>query len=409
MKKLAPLRSLFLLVTLMLSWQGMAEEESQYLLTEKTYKALSSAQELMANEQLSEAEKKLNDLVKQLPAESYDVAVVRQTLGYLYSSQENYLQASKQFQLALDTHALPEKVIHDLHYNLAQLLLADDQYREGISLLEQWLEKEASPPNSAYVLIASAYYRVKEYKKTIKYINTAIKRDASAKESWYQILLSAHLELKQYKSAITVLEKVVPLYPYKKTYWAQLSALYLQQKKEFTGLAVKMLAQRLELGDSKILVNMADMYRYLHIPYKSAQLLSEGIESGVIQADIDNLNRLADSWLAAKEAERAADVLQQVVALDESGKTDLKLGRVLFGLEQWDKAAIPLDNSIQKLSDTKVGQAALLLGMTYFHLDDIQQAKRQFIKASGFDNERNQAQQWLRHIDNLAAGDTDES
>ena len=379
----------------------LAIGDSQFLLTEKTYKVLESAQELMAAEKYSDAESKLNTLLKQVDSASYEQAIVQQTLGYLFSSQENYKKAQHYFQQALDSNALPEKVSHNLHYNLAQLLLADEQYDEGIVLLEKWLKADASPPDSAYVLLASAYYRVKNYKKTIEHIRVAIKNDGSGevKESWHQILLSAHLELKQYKSAIKVLETLLTSYPYIKSYWGQLSALYLQQNKEFSSLAVKMLAQRLELGDAKTLVNLANMYRYLHIPYKSTQLLTNGIKDGVIEADFENLNHVADSWLAAREEQKAADVLQQVTKLDDSGESDLKYGRVLFGLEQWQQAVDPLSKSLQKLEGDQVGVASLLLGMVQFHLDDFVQAKKQFTSAVAFENQRNQAGQWLRHVE----------
>lgn len=377
----------------------MAKEDSQYLLTEKTYKVLSAAQELMAAEKNTEAEKKLKALLKQTDTGTYERAVVQQTLGYLYSAQEDYPQARKLFKQALDSNALPKKVSHNLQYNLAQLFLADEEYKEGIALLEQWLKAERSPPNSAHVLLASAYYRVKNYKKTIEHIRIAIKKDKSAKEAWYQLLLSAHLELKQYKSAISVLETLITQYPYQKIYWTQLSALYLQQNKEFSALAVKMLAQRLELGDAKTLINLADMYRYLHIPYKSAQLLTKGIDDGTIDADFDNLNHLADSWLAAKEGQKAADVLQQLAKLDDSGMSDLKYGRVLFGLEQWQQAADALSTSVQKLDDEQKGKASLLLGMAQYYIGNLAQAKTTFSKAVAFKNERNQAGQWLRHIE----------
>jgi len=399
--KLSAIKILLLLLLSFLMTNVVAKQDSQYLLTEKTYKVLSAAQELMEVDKFSEAENKLKVLLNKVDDASYEMAMVQQTLGYLYSSQENYTQASKLFQQALSSNALPEQASHNLTYNLAQLLLADEQYKEGITLLEQWLESEASPPNSAYVLLASAYYRVKNYKKTIEHIRTAINNDKSAKESWYQVLLSAHLELKQYKSAIKVLEALIPRYPYQKTYWSQLSALYLQQNKEFTALAVKMLAQRLELGDAKVLINMADMYRYLHIPYKSAQLLIGGFEKGIIEADLDNMSRLAESWLAAKENEKAAQVLVKVAKLDDSGKSDLQYGRVLFGLEQWKQAADPLAKSLEKLKGKKQGSALLLLGMTQFHLGNLPEAKTQFSKAIAFDNERNQAGQWLRHVDAL--------
>lgn len=393
-----------LLLMLVVSSFTFAKEENQYLLTERTYKALVSAQELIAEDKFSEAETKLNALLGRVKAQSYEMAVVQQTLGFLHSSQTQYKKAATFFQSALDSEALPEKVSHNLRYNLAQLLLAEEQYKKGLTMLETWLKVEASPPNSAYVLLASAYYRVKNFKQVIKHISTAIKNDKTAKESWYQLLLSAHLELKQFKSAIKVLETLITLYPYKENYWKQLTALYLQQNKEFTALAVRMLAQRLELGDGKTLIQLANMYRYLNIPYKSAQLLSDAIEKGQIVADLDNLTRLADSWLAAREMEKAVTVLQQAAALDDSGESDLKQGRVLVGIEQWQQAVQPLTQSLQKLSGDKKGAASLLLGMVHFYLDDLAAAKTMFTQAVAFEDERNQAGQWLRHIDKHMEG-----
>jgi tetratricopeptide (TPR) repeat protein len=373
---------------------------SDYLLTEKTYKALSEAQELMEADKNSAAETKLKALLGQVKSGSYEMAVVQQTLGYLYASQEKYKKASDLFQKALNSNALPKKVSHDLNYNLGQLLLADGQYKKGIALLEKWMSTEKSPPTNAHVLMASAYYRVQQYKGTVKHIGIAIKRDKSAKEAWYQMLLSAHIELKQYKSAINVLEKLITRYPYKKDYWNQLAGLYLQQNKEFTALSVKMLAQRLELGDTKTLMNLIDMYRYLQIPYKSAQMLKVGMDEGVIKTNLENLNDLADSWIAAKEEQKAADVLERVTALDTSGKADLKYGRVLFELERWTTAVEALSKSANKLSGDQAGQAFLLLGMTQFHLNNLPQAKKAFNKATGFKKQRSQAARWMQHIDN---------
>lgn len=393
----------FLILLLSVVSPLMAQDDSQYLLTEKTYKALSAAQDLLAADQYTAAEKQLKSLLSQTDDKSYERAVVQQTLGYLYSAQTQYKQAANFFQLALDSNALPDKISHDLRYNLAQILLADEQYQKGITLLETWLKKESSPPNSAYVLLASAHYRVQNYKKVIENINTAIKRDKSPKEAWYQILLSAHLELKQYKFAIKVLETLITKYPYQENYWKQLAALYLQQDKEFSAVAVRMLAQRLELGDAKTLISLADMYRYLHIPYKSAQLLADAIHKGVIDANFENLERLADSWIAAKDAEKAAETLQQMAQIDNSGESDLKLGRVLTGQEHWQRAVEPLSRSLQKLKGEKVGAASLLLGMVHFHLGDLIQAKTMFSNAVAFENERNQAGQWLRHVENQLA------
>jgi len=392
----------FIVILILLNATSLwAQDDGRYLLTEKTYQALSAAQELMAEDKNNQAEKQLKTLLQKVTEASYEQAVVQQTIGYLYSAKEEYKKASQFFQQALYSKALPEKVSHDLQYNLGQLLLADDQYQQGVKVLEQWLTSEPSPPTSAYVLMASAYYRIQNYKKTIEHIRAAIKKDKSSKESWYQILLSAHLELEHYKSAIKVLEILIAKYPYKKNYWLQLSALYLQQNQDFSALAVKMLAKKLDLANGKTLIKLADMYRYLRIPFKSGKLLESGINEGVIKANYDNLNKLVDSWLAAKENQKALETLKQLTALDKSGESDLKQGRVLFSMEKWQQSEQALSQAEKKISGDKSGTVQLLLGMTAFHQDKLTQAKTYFSRATKYENERNQAGQWLRHVETL--------
>ncbi len=391
----------FIVLLLVMSTSVMAKKDSQYLLSEKTYKALSAAQELMAADKNAQAEKKLKVLLQRVKSGSYEEAVVLQTLGYLYSGQEAYQKAAKYFQKALALKALPKKVNQDLQYNLAQLYLADAQYKKGIALMEQWLKQVASPPNQVHILLASAYYRTKSYKNAIKHIRLAIKHDKQPKEAWYQLLLSSYLQLKYYKSAIQVLETLITRYPYQKTYWSQLSALYLQQNKEFRALAVKMLAERLNLNDNKTILSLAEMYRYLHIPYKAGILLDKAISTGKITASYDNLSKLADSWLAAQEKEKAATVLKKLVKIDKTGEATLKLGRLFFSMERWKPTIAALQEGLPKLKQDKQGEARLLLGMAYYHLGHYQQAKIQFDKALAYQQERQQAGQWLHHLQTI--------
>jgi tetratricopeptide (TPR) repeat protein len=150
------------------------------------------------------------------------------------------------------------------------------------------------------------------------------------------------------------------------------------------------------------------MYRYLHIPYKAAQLLQKAMNDGVIAADFANLKRLADSWLAAREPEQAAGTLQKMLAQDNSGGSHLKLGQVYAGMEQWDKAVAPLTDSLKLLNGSDLGKAHILLGTANFHLDNLQQAKAHFSKAISFEAQSRQASQWLRHIEDQLREKEDE-
>jgi|TARA_R110000851_G_scaffold204694_1_gene356579 tetratricopeptide (TPR) repeat protein len=399
MKKLTQKFALMTLVAcLALPLTLMAEDE--YLLSEATYKSLNAAQEKMEQQQYRQAEADLKKLVGETDAGSYERAVVLQTLGYLYSETEEYKLAAEQFEDALGLNALPEDVTHNLRYNLAQLLISDGAYQKGIDLLTQWLNKESQANSSAYVLLATAYFQINQFTNAVEAIRTAIQRDNSPKENWYRLQLSAHMEMQQYNQAINVLEILIERFPINKTYWDQLAALYAQQDKRLTSLAVQMLAKRLNLGDKDTVLRLANMYRYLNIPYKSAQLLQKSMDDGVIERNFKNLESLADSWLAARENENATQVLARMQSMDSSGETDLKLARVFISMEQWDEAAGPLQQSLEKLPEAKRGQAWMLSGMVNYHLGNIQQSEQHLNRALAYTEVRNQASQWLRHLQN---------
>ncbi|WP_438970962.1 tetratricopeptide repeat protein [Methylophaga sp.] len=387
------------LCLLFVGFHTVVQAEDEYLLTEKTYKSLSKAQEFMDAEKYTEAGRALDGLLNQTESGSYDRAVVLQTIGYLYSERSQYDKAADSFQKALDANALPEEVTHNLRYNLAQLLIADGQYKKGISLMESWLQGEKQPDNDVYVLLATANYRIDNHSKVVEYIRIAIRNDADPKEDWYRLQLSSHMSLKQYKSAIRLLETLITRYPYKKIYWDQLAALYQQQDKEFTSLAVRMLADRLDLGDPKTLINLADMYRYLRIPFKSGQLLQQGMKDGVIKSDFDNLEKLSQSWLAAREDDRAAQTLQKMLPIDNSGQSHLKLGQVYVGMEHWQEAIRVLEQSLSLLKGKELGRVHVLMGTAYFNSEQLSKAKNAFGKAIAFEAQSNQAGQWLRHIE----------
>lgn len=375
--------------------------DDEYLLTEATYKALQSAQEQMDAQNFSGAESALRELLNKTDDDSYDEAMVLQTLGYLYTEIENYPQAVTIFRQALATDALPEDMAHNMRYNLAQLLISDEQYNEGITVLQRWLEADDSPPENAYLLLATAQYQVKQFTNTVRTIRTLISRASAPKESWYRLMLSAHLEMNQSQQAIEVLQTLIVMNPREKAYWQQISALYQQQEEIFYSLSVQMLADRLDLGDGQTVIRLADTYRYLSIPYKSAQLLSEAMDDGRIQASFENLDKLANSWLGAREYAEAAAVLQRMASMDDSGETDLRLAQVHISKEDWQPALDALLPAIDKLSGSEQGRAYLLAGMAYANMEAYDESRAMLEQAAGFEEQRQRASQWLNYVASL--------
>ncbi len=387
-----------LIIALLLTCPFVWAKDNAFMLKQKTYEVVNQAQTDMAAENYASAERPLKALLYQTKLAAYDKAVVQQTLGYLYSATEQYSLAITSFQQALQSNALPEKVSHNLRYNLAQLLMADERIKAGVSLLEQWMVAEANPTANARVLLANGYYQLQQFSKAASQLQQAIAMEAKPQESWYQLLLAAELERKNYRAAIPVLETLISDFPYQKNYWTQLSALYMQQDKDVTALAVKALSQRLEIRDSRVLLSLADMYRYLHIPYKAAKLLQQGINDSVIDANQQNLTRLADSWIAAREITQATQVLKRLIDLDDSGDSELKYGRLLFDQQQWSQAATALSSALSSLKGQRRGMALLLLAMTQFELMEYEKARDLFVEAKKYQQQREQAQYWLDYL-----------
>lgn len=407
MNRLRLITKSLLLLWLTVSMPLQAADD-EYLLTETTYKALESAQEQMDAQNFSAAESALRELLDETDNVSYDEAMVLQTLGYLYTETNNYPQAVVIFRQALATGALPEDMAHNMRYNLAQLLISDEQYDEGITVLQRWLEADDSPPDNAYLLLATAQYQVKQYTNTVRTLRTLISRASTPKESWYRLMLSAHLEMNQSQQAIEVLQTLIVMNPREKAYWQQISALYQQQEEIFYSLSVQMLAKRLDLGDGETVIRLADTYRYLSIPYKSARLLTQALEDGRIEASFKNLDKLANSWLAAREYNEAAEVLQRMARIDDSGETDLRLAQVHVSKEDWQPALNALIPAIDKLSGSEQGRAYLLAGMAYANLEDYDESRTMLEQATAFEKERQRATQWLNYIASLTEENEDD-
>ena len=391
------------LVVLCLIVGFSAAGNAAYLLTEKTHKALSIAQKQIKQGQHSAAEKALRTLLQTTQDNAYDTAVVQQTLGYSYSDRKQYTKAARAFKQALSARALPSSVAHNLRHNVAQLLLADGKYAEGAKYLAAWIKASKSPPNSARVALASAYYQTGNYGQVITHISAAIKRAKAPEEAWRKMLLAAQLKQGAYKSAGNTLVSLITRYPHSKVYWEQLAAVYGRQKVRERALAVQLLAKRLGVKVKQNVQNLANLYAAIGIPYKAAKTLERGIKDKVLAANRRNLQRLADSWIAAKESRKAVATLQRIAAFDSSGKSELQQGQVLARIAAWGEAQGPLLRSLNKLTGSAVGEANLLLGQTFFHQGQRVKAKAYFLKAGSFSRVGVQAKQWVRYIEQQEA------
>ena len=135
----------------------------------------------------------------------------------------------------------------------------------------------------------------------------------------------------------------------KKAYWTQLSSLYAHLEQEEKSLAVMQLAYAQDyLVKNNDLRALAQLYLYHSLPYRAGLVLEKAREDGFVEEDAAYWEMLANSWLLAREFDRALGPLQTGAEVSEKGDLYARLGQLYLEREQWKDACEALDSAIEK-------------------------------------------------------------
>ena len=120
-------------------------------------------------------------------------------------------------------------------FSLAQIAYTEENYKEAIKLLKEWLTNEANPSSTGFDIIAASHWQLKNKKLAIKNAETGLcvakANKSKPRESTYNLLLALYNEDGKTKKMLSLYEELVIFHP-KKKYWTQLSGIYGELKQE---------------------------------------------------------------------------------------------------------------------------------------------------------------------------------
>ncbi len=367
--------------------------------SESVHKQLLSAQELIGEDQISEALAGLTKLkAKKDKLNSYERALMYQTIGYAYSTQGDYIKAASNFEKCLAEKSLPEAAQVSLRFNLGQLYVANGDYKKGIAALEAWFAEVDNPGASAYFTLATAYAQQENFAKAIKLGEQGLAQGEAPRENWLNLMFSCYYRTKDYKNAAKMGEKLVEGFA-KKSYIMQLAAIYGSLGKDRDSMAMQEMAyERGYLTSDSELRRMAETFLYNDAPYKAAMVLEKGISQGKIKKDEKAWYLLGSSWVQAKEFKKAEVPLLKAAELSEKGQTFAMIGQVAMEEEDWKLARNYFKKAIRKGGLKSKAQVNLLLGVCHFNLNEYEKARRAFLAAAENEKTEKAARQWLKHL-----------
>jgi len=372
---------------------------------QQTGKKLQAAMEALSSEPPKYAAAKgVLDGIKRDSLSPYEASRVWQLYASIYNAQEKYGDARNAIQQAIASGGMNEVELDQASFNIAQLYLAEEKWKEGAAALESWIAKTPKPNSNAYYLLAVAYYQQGDERRALPPAEKAIAMSDKPQPSWLQLVLALYLKNEQYAKAEPLVRKLVATEPGNKAHWVQLSAVLGAQEKYSDALVALQLAYHLGLlKEDTELRRLADLMAFNNIPYRCGMMLTKEVAAKRVTNDGAVQEKIANCWVAARDWDRAVAPLRSAAQMKRSGDLYMRLGEVHVQREDWNAAIEALKAAIATGNAKDPGNAQILMGMAYYNLKKPQEAKQAFQRALGTRHAK-QAEGWIRAINTEAGG-----
>jgi tetratricopeptide (TPR) repeat protein len=368
-------------------------------ISERTGEKLNEAIEFLNNDDYASATRVLSEinLEKTSPYERSRIEQIWSGIAYAQGKPD---AARDHLQKAIAAGGFNEQEVSQARYNIAQMYMAEDLWKEGVAALEEWFRTAPAPNSAAYYLLAAAYYQLEDLDRALEPAKKAVELSDKPQISWIELLLGLYLQREDYDAALPLMERLIAMEPDKKSHWLRLSSLYQTQEKYPQALAAMQVAYNAGyLETESDYVRLADMLRFNNIPFRAARVLEKAIEDGHVKGSEEVYEKLANAWLQARDFEQAIPPLKRAAGMSNNGDLYAQLGQVQIQREKWGDAVAALQDGIDKGGLKDMGNSQLLMGIALFNQKKLKDARTWFQRASSSKKHQKMAAGYIQLID----------
>jgi len=314
---------------------------------------------------------------------------------------ERYKDAIAPMETALASGEVPEARARQLRYNLAQLYSQTGRYRDAIKTLNQWIQNEEKPPANAYFMLAYAHLELNDIRRARK--NGDLGRKAADKltQGQYQFLGGIYLQQADWPVLQQLLEEAILHYPKYAQFWKQLAQVHMERNRDDRALTIMRLAYAQGLLQrSEELVLLAQLMRMQEIPWMAARVLEDGLKHRQIKENVRHWKLLGNSWIAAREYERAYSPLTKAAQLEDKPRNWLRLSRLYAQNARWKNCVESAQSGLRD-SPKDPGPYHLLEGSCSYEQGDTQTALESVAAAKKSKKSASEATSWIQFIEQL--------
>ena len=199
--------------------QEGSEKENKRVaaMREVIYKKLSEVQGLVEAGKHDQGLSMLKELDARTDLSPYERAQVQNFLAYSYFSMDRYDDAIQSYEQVLIQPDLPKALELNSTFTLAQLYFMQQNYKEAVARMNQWMAMSDSPTVNSYIFLGQAYYNQEQYKNALVPLQKAYelvkKTGAKPKLGLLQLTRAVYQNLEDKEGFDRVTGELKKLYP----------------------------------------------------------------------------------------------------------------------------------------------------------------------------------------------------
>jgi tetratricopeptide (TPR) repeat protein len=189
------------------------------------------------------------------------------------------------------------------------------------------------------------------------------------------------------------------MFPEKKKYWTQLSAMHMQAGNDGKALAALESAYNLGmLTEAAELQRLANYLAFTGIPHRAARVMVKGMMEGVIEQSASNYKTLANYWHQAKELDPAIDTLAKSYLLAPNADLQLKMARMMIQSKRYQDLVALATKPAANANGEQRADLKFLTGVAYFEQQKPKEALNAFTQAAQNGNVSGRASPWISFL-----------
>lgn len=291
---------------------------------------------------LAAAEAAAANVLSNERANAYERAITLRLLADLLMDTDP-ARAKDSLRQVIELDGLGNNQHYGTMLALSQMHLQDEENTEALAVLDRMLDETKSDKPELQALRGNILYRMERHDEAIAALEPVVLNNPEASPNWRQLLLAAYSEGGRNAEAASLAKQIATSTPSDKSAQLNLAAVYLQADDYPNAIAVyEGLRAAGQLDRDVEYSNLAALYLNSDGgETKAIDVLTEGLDKGVLKGDHRTYNLLAQSYYFTDQVDKAIEFYGKAAPLDDDGGAYLNLAKVLIneGREAEAKAA----------------------------------------------------------------------